>query len=42
LKATIQERYEANTGLCPDVWICAAGDGVGKTSVSSRSSVSST
>jgi galactokinase len=28
LKQTIQERYEANTGLRPDIWVCAAGDGV--------------
>jgi galactokinase len=28
LKETIQARYEANTGLRPDVWVCAAGDGV--------------
>ncbi len=25
---TIQERYTAQTGLRPDVWICSAGDGV--------------
>jgi galactokinase len=41
LKATIQERYEANTGLRPDVWVCAAGSGVEKASVSSPLSVSS-
>jgi len=28
LRNTIRERYEANTGVRPDVWICAAGDGV--------------
>jgi galactokinase len=28
LKETIQERYQANTGLQPDVWVCAAGGGV--------------
>jgi galactokinase len=26
----IGQRYEAATGLRPDVWICAAGDGVGE------------
>jgi galactokinase len=26
----VRERYEAQTGLCPDVWVCAAGDGVGR------------
>jgi galactokinase len=26
----IRQRYEAATGLRPDVWICAAGDGVGE------------
>jgi galactokinase len=28
LTETIQARYEANTALRPDVWICAAGNGV--------------
>lgn len=28
LKETIQQRYEANTGLRPDVWLCTVGDGV--------------
>jgi len=28
LRETIQERYQANTGIRPDVWICAAGSGV--------------
>ena len=27
-RETIQERYQANTGIRPDVWICAAGGGV--------------
>jgi galactokinase len=43
LKDTIRKRYQANTGLRPDVWVCAAGDGVAKASVSFPStSVSST
>jgi galactokinase len=43
LQETIQQRYQANTGLRPDVWVCAAGDGVEKASVSFPStSVSST
>jgi galactokinase len=28
LRETIQYRYELNTGIRPDVWICRAGDGV--------------
>jgi len=28
LRATIQQRYRAIAGICPDVWISAAGDGV--------------
>jgi galactokinase len=28
LRETIQRRYQAITGIHPDVWICAAGDGV--------------
>jgi galactokinase len=27
-RETIQDRYQANTGIRPDVWICAPGDGV--------------
>jgi galactokinase len=27
-RETIQDRYQANTGIRPDVWICAAGSGV--------------
>jgi galactokinase len=28
LGETIRERYQANTGILPEVWMCAAGDGV--------------
>ena len=28
LQQTIQQRYAAQTGRHPDVWICTAGDGV--------------
>ena len=27
-RETIRDRYQANTGIRPDVWICAAGSGV--------------
>jgi galactokinase len=30
LRETIRQRYHAVTGIRPDVWICAAGDGVQK------------